>query len=580
MPIITTPKQYSFTLDTTVQNNIPRMTFVASDKGSNILNITLTQNLIPYPLTDTGLIINAFILKADGTKSFQSTIDGSITIISSTSGTISVILASGSISATGINNSCEINIQDTNGNDLTFPQFTFTVLKNNANNIASGDSLLPLIQATTNANTATTNANNAATLASNFTMVGAYSTSVTYVQNNQVTNAGSTYYSKQNGNLNHLLTDTAWWGVTALTGGGSTVTASTTNGNIKVNGSEQVVYTHPYVVDTGVANAYIATYSPAYTSYFAGMTVRFKAVNANTSGSTININGLGVKTIYKSTSTALVTGDILANQIVEVVYDGTNFQMIPDNTLQLNNKVNTNDYVRAEGYAVDTGAVNAYVMTVSPAPTTYIAGEVFNFKAVNANTGVSTLNVNGLGVKTLKKDVSVDLVTGDILAGQIVMCMYDGTNFQIIPSFNAQLAAKAPKAVEAKMYNSGSQTLLNNTPTQFAFDSVSWDTSTSGSIVNNNLFTCRVAGKYHVTAQIVLNSATAGIGNATILQNGVEMSSDSKVFNGSTFARFNLSCDVVLEINDSIYFTGIQTTGGSLGTISGSCWASIYLIDK
>ena len=107
----------------------------------------------------------------------------------------------------------------------------------------------------------------------------------------------------------------------------------------------------------------------------------------------------------------------------------------------LGNKVSTNDYVRAEGYAVDTGTVNAYVITLSPAPTSYIAGQVFNFKAVNTNTGASTLNVNGLGVKTLKKDVNVDLVTGDILAGQIVMCMYDGTYFQVVPDYSASLAA-------------------------------------------------------------------------------------------------------------------------------------------
>ena len=43
-----------------------------------------------------------------------------------------------------------------------------------------------------------------------------------------------------------------------------------------------------------------------------------------------------------------------------------------------------------------------------------------------------SLNVNGLGAKTIKKNVSSDLATGDILANQIVTVIYDGTNMQII----------------------------------------------------------------------------------------------------------------------------------------------------
>jgi len=50
----------------------------------------------------------------------------------------------------------------------------------------------------------------------------------------------------------------------------------------------------------------------------------------------------------------------------------------------------------------------------------------------NANTGSSTINVNSLGAKTLKKAVSTNLTAGDILAGEIKLLIYDGTNFQVI----------------------------------------------------------------------------------------------------------------------------------------------------
>lgn len=81
-------------------------------------------------------------------------------------------------------------------------------------------------------------------------------------------------------------------------------------------------------------------------------------------------------------------------------------------------------------YAVDTGVADAYVVTLSPALGLYSAGVLVQFKASNANTGTSTVNVNGLGVKTIKKlDGATNLASGDIASGMIVECEYDGTNF-------------------------------------------------------------------------------------------------------------------------------------------------------
>jgi hypothetical protein len=83
-------------------------------------------------------------------------------------------------------------------------------------------------------------------------------------------------------------------------------------------------------------------------------------------------------------------------------------------------------------YAVDSGTANTYAVTLSPIPAAYTAGMVVRFKATNANTTSSTLNVNALGAKTINKlDGATALVANDIKAGQLVTCVYDGTNFQI-----------------------------------------------------------------------------------------------------------------------------------------------------
>ena len=85
----------------------------------------------------------------------------------------------------------------------------------------------------------------------------------------------------------------------------------------------------------------------------------------------------------------------------------------------------------AEKYAADTsGSTTAYVITLSPAPTSYTAGMVVYAKIVNANTTTTpTINVNGLGAKTIVKFVSTALSAGDIGANSFNTFIYDGTNF-------------------------------------------------------------------------------------------------------------------------------------------------------
>jgi hypothetical protein len=82
-------------------------------------------------------------------------------------------------------------------------------------------------------------------------------------------------------------------------------------------------------------------------------------------------------------------------------------------------------------YSADTGAANAYAVTLSPTPTV-VAGSVVTFKAANTNTGASTLAVNGGTAKALVKNGTNGLAAGDVAAGQIITAKYDGTSWQII----------------------------------------------------------------------------------------------------------------------------------------------------
>lgn len=179
-----------------------------------------------------------------------------------------------------------------------------------------------------------------------------------------------------------------------------------------------------FAVDSGAANAYVVTLSPVPQAYATGMVVNFRATNANTGTSTINVNGLGLRTIKRDSGVDLLRGDIRASQAVSLIYDGTNFQMASP----VSGCITQNG---SAVYAADAGATDSYAITLSPAISAYTTGMIINFRANTANTGTASLNVNGLGAVTLKKSVNVNLDTGDILANQLCSVIYDGTNFQM-----------------------------------------------------------------------------------------------------------------------------------------------------
>jgi len=71
-----------------------------------------------------------------------------------------------------------------------------------------------------------------------------------------------------------------------------------------------------------------ATVSPSLTAYASGQMFAFVAANTNTGAVTINISSLGAKSITKNGNTALAAGDINANYLFVIVYDGTQFQVV------------------------------------------------------------------------------------------------------------------------------------------------------------------------------------------------------------------------------------------------------------
>lgn len=94
-------------------------------------------------------------------------------------------------------------------------------------------------------------------------------------------------------------------------------------------------------------------------------------------------------------------------------------------------------------FETTAGAGDTYTLAIDATITAYKQGQVFRFIADEANTGAATLNVNGIGAITIKKNVSSDLETGDILVNQMCYVQYDGTNFQLLLGTEAISRAQA-----------------------------------------------------------------------------------------------------------------------------------------
>ncbi len=118
-------------------------------------------------------------------------------------------------------------------------------------------------------------------------------------------------------------------------------------------------------------------------------------------------------------------------------------------------------------FCTDSGSTDTYACNLDPAITTYIVGAFYAFQANTANTGAATLNLNGVGARTIKKlggGITTDLADNDIRVDQIVVVYYDGTNMQMVSQLgNAAAAGGITGATTAQaLYATGSTTATSS----------------------------------------------------------------------------------------------------------------------
>ncbi|RMH42403.1 MAG: hypothetical protein D6688_10265, partial [Alphaproteobacteria bacterium] len=112
-------------------------------------------------------------------------------------------------------------------------------------------------------------------------------------------------------------------------------------------------------------------------------------------------------------------------------------------------------------YAVAGGSANAYTVNLPRTLGSYADGLKVRFKVPVTNTGPSTLNVDGLGARTIKRIDGTDVDAGDLTAGDIAEVILTGANFVLATPSRTHMEGVATTLAGSPTYT-GNPTFSGN----------------------------------------------------------------------------------------------------------------------
>jgi hypothetical protein len=214
-----------------------------------------------------------------------------------------------------------------------------------------------------------------------------------------------------------------------------------------------------YKADAEASDTYVITLDMPPAAYYEGMTICFSANTANTTAATINVNSLGAKDLKDINGAVLVTGAIGAGQIVQAVYDGTDFII----TSVRGDVVTTNDTQTISGKTLDSPIYQ---------------GEILGWINPNESWAVYTETKEDADISTANDTVTtVDIATGTPVmfttaapTGLSIDTIYyafrvDSTHIQFASSLGNAVAmtggSATPTIIDITAVNTGTTRVLN-----------------------------------------------------------------------------------------------------------------------
>jgi hypothetical protein len=170
-----------------------------------------------------------------------------------------------------------------------------------------------------------------------------------------------------------------------------------------------------YGTSTGVGTAYAVGLSPVLTAYTPGLVVRFMPDTASSGGATLNVNSLGAKTIVTgpNSQTVLTSNDIPASVVSEVVYDGTNFELVAPKSATRKVKVSTTAVALSGGFT-ETNIVSFWLPGLILGTNNSVRVTIPGAAIGITQTQTATLNLKYGGTTIASYTIGATAGTGDV----------------------------------------------------------------------------------------------------------------------------------------------------------------------
>ena len=284
---------------------------------------------------------------------------------------------------------------------------------------------------------------------------------------------------------------------------------------------------------------------------------------------TFNINSAGQPvvsgTVISSTAFNALTADLGTGLTTALTKDGqtTPTANIPMGTYKITGLgagTVATDAVRlgqlqnfSTGTLITVAGTDTITGTVSPSLTAYTAGQIFSFIVGTTNTGAVTLNIDGLGAKSVTRTGAIALVAGGMVTGQVALVEYDGTRFQLLDpnAFTDLLISGALTYGGVTLTNAVTGTgkmvldttptiatpvLTNPTVTNYVESVVAIGTVTSSSTLSLTSGTVQTATLTASTAcTFTMPTATAGKSFVLLLKQAAATGNGTATFTGVKF---------------------------------------------
>lgn len=306
---------------------------------------------------------------------------------------------------------------------------------------------------------------------------------------------------------------TATYNITHASGEWSLVATSGSGGVTPYDVQRQVFNTGS---DVGSADAYEVNLSPAVGTYTDGMFVTFSPAENNvTTTPTLSINGLPPTEIALSvgpvqagdldyTKSALVQFSIGANKFFlltpAVSYGGAGGGV-------------TAGQVQADEFNIgtDSGAANAYEVSLNPAITSYTDGLLVMFNPNATNTTTSTLDVNGIGAVEIYTATSSGVVLPGDMQGTALSILRYSVGFAGWLLLNPYYTTITPEAILRGFLVQGVDTGTADAH-EVVLDSMYSILDLSGNTPPTNLFIFNAAGSNTIPhPTLTINGSNPGI---------------------------------------------------------------------